>query len=579
MQRRPAYVYQALDVEEQEIRLLVLGPGQYDDPLLAGLVTISVRRSHRYNTISYVWGDPRKDSNIFIAGARLAVPKNTALALRRMRLYDTTRVVWIDADNIEERGQQVSLMGIIYRRSAGNLVHLTDDQPMAERILQVAHQVDKEARAETNNYKGLDKLIYTEAGVPKCSYRPPRRDLDIEAIWFLTQLPWFRPLWVLQEAVVSPSSMCYVGELPPCPLNLLLRTFRWLQYTSQLTEVPESNLISGFDCILALYELSDHEKGVIALRELTPSFRYLLTAAVVFERSEPRDGVFALLGIPSIQPEGIVPDYMKSTQTILQEMTLWILQRENNLNVLNLINHHEDPVEVCSWMCPYDRQFNDDWDPPMFEMTHSWACDGLEDASCLGDQPFPDIIGLAGLSVDTISSASTVCTKRIFEDDGVFAAWLFNTIVGFRDSFVNDLALALTVGRGSAGRAATEGDMAILTEYLFALSHSIDGSGVWKPGVDLGALRQAAQEACSMEYLSNRKVFTTVSGKIGVGPRIVRPGDVVTVLRGGRVPLIMRPLDGEYQLLGEAYVTYIMQGEAVHDAAVKGVKERIFIVR
>ncbi|KAK5719723.1 hypothetical protein LTR17_015174 [Elasticomyces elasticus] len=62
------------------------------------------------------------------------------------------------------------------------------------------------------------------------------------------------------------------------------------------------------------------------------------------------------------------------------------------------------------------------------------------------------------------------------------------------------------------------------------------------------------------------RLFHTASGSKGLGPKITRPGGIVTVMRGGYVPLILRPLREEYQLLGQAYVSGIMQGEAVQQA-------------
>jgi len=50
-------------------------------------------------------------------------------------------------------------------------------------------------------------------------------------------------------------------------------------------------------------------------------------------------------------------------------------------------------------------------------------------------------------------------------------------------------------------------------------------------------------------------------------------------MRGGSVPLILRPLGEEYQLLGEAYVNGIMHGEAVEQAKSTGMEERVFVIR
>ena len=83
-------------------------------------------------------------------------------------------------------------MATIYGRSAGNLIHLTDNHDMAERVIRLAHQIDKEARTETNGYDGMDHLLHTEAGALKYSPRAYREDIDRNALWFLVGLPWFR---------------------------------------------------------------------------------------------------------------------------------------------------------------------------------------------------------------------------------------------------------------------------------------------------------------------------------------------------------------------------------------------------
>ncbi|RFU30332.1 hypothetical protein B7463_g6012, partial [Scytalidium lignicola] len=46
-------------------------------------------------------------------------------------------------------------------------------------------------------------------------------------------------------------------------------------------------------------------------------------------------------------------------------------------------------------------------------------------------------------------------------------------------------------------------------------------------------------------------------------PQDAQPGDKVTILAGGKVPLILRPRGSSlYQLVGDAYVHDIMAGEA-----------------
>lgn len=59
----------------------------------------------------------------------------------------------------------------------------------------------------------------------------------------------------------------------------------------------------------------------------------------------------------------------------------------------------------------------------------------------------------------------------------------------------------------------------------------------------------------------NSSIFSTRHGRIGTGPRNARTDDYVALVRGCRVPLILRQ-DGHYfKLVGPCYVSGLMQGE------------------
>lgn len=62
------------------------------------------------------------------------------------------------------------------------------------------------------------------------------------------------------------------------------------------------------------------------------------------------------------------------------------------------------------------------------------------------------------------------------------------------------------------------------------------------------------------------RTFTTASGLLGTGPHGMQEGDVVCVLFGGRVPFVVRPIDGKgrYAFIGEAFVHGLMLGEALN---------------
>jgi len=70
-------------------------------------------------------------------------------------------------------------------------------------------------------------------------------------------------------------------------------------------------------------------------------------------------------------------------------------------------------------------------------------------------------------------------------------------------------------------------------------------------------------------YNLNRRLVTTGKSSMGLVPEVAETGDLVCVLMGCSVPVILRPVlkdgqeTGHFNLVGEAYIHGIMDGEAV----------------
>jgi hypothetical protein len=73
-----------------------------------------------------------------------------------------------------------------------------------------------------------------------------------------------------------------------------------------------------------------------------------------------------------------------------------------------------------------------------------------------------------------------------------------------------------------------------------------------------------------------RRPFITSSGRLGLGPAAMLPGDRVVVFFGAELPFILRKdNEGYYQVIGEAYVHGIMDGEIM----AMGLKSKSFDIR
>jgi hypothetical protein len=51
-------MYSPLDIERNEIRIMILEPGKWDDEINCSLKVVSLNDNPEYSTLSYVWGDP-----------------------------------------------------------------------------------------------------------------------------------------------------------------------------------------------------------------------------------------------------------------------------------------------------------------------------------------------------------------------------------------------------------------------------------------------------------------------------------------------------------------------------------------
>lgn len=80
----------------------------------------------------------------------------------------------------------------------------------------------------------------------------------------------------------------------------------------------------------------------------------------------------------------------------------------------------------------------------------------------------------------------------------------------------------------------------------------------------LGKARVEYKRGVGTNPCEYRRMGKTASGLVGFFPGGARQGDSVALLKGGRVAFILRRCPGReiWELVGEAYVHGIMEGEA-----------------
>lgn len=113
-----------------------------------------------YAAISYTWDNQRPSKEIVCDEKTLLVTENCENILIRFRVPDRISFIWIDAicinqDAVEEVGQQVGIMGDIYRLAAMVVVYLGEPTESTRQAFKYLGGFVQEELTNGNDKKGL----------------------------------------------------------------------------------------------------------------------------------------------------------------------------------------------------------------------------------------------------------------------------------------------------------------------------------------------------------------------------------------------------------------------------------------
>jgi hypothetical protein len=179
------YYYSPLSSGQESIRLLHLLPHEDESAdIQCELYEYCLQNScktHLYEALSYVWGNPEKKPRIFMHGHSFEVTVNLRAALLRLRNHSTERILWVDAicidqANQEEKGHQIQSMANIYSQANRVIVWLGE--------------------AADDSDQALEEIRVTGG---KISTYSPNKEVIEKAVLALLRRPWFRRIWVREQ--------------------------------------------------------------------------------------------------------------------------------------------------------------------------------------------------------------------------------------------------------------------------------------------------------------------------------------------------------------------------------------------
>ncbi|KAK0624203.1 heterokaryon incompatibility protein-domain-containing protein [Immersiella caudata] len=637
--------YSPLDYNAQQIRVLVVDSGELGEEIQARFEHISLEGDsathNAFHALSYCWGESTERFNITIRlGDResvLPVSPTVKRAICRLRKPNEQLRIWIDAvcinqDDLEERANQVALMGQIYSRAEEVHVWLDEEMLALDESLRLIRDVyncnhrvcpggDQCVCSGTKHILTTDELdsIIEETKSPTFGYvygvfgrhrETPYFDSvsvevsggegNINLAYFVENFfhhPWFQRVWVVQEAILAPKTTVHSAtEAVGWDEVLLLN-----EITSSLEFNSSAANLRMRTSMPSVWKTLVHDQGAL---DGTPPLTILqvFLAALDMKATDPRDKLFALLpfgretGQGKDIPPALRPDYGKPLARVLADFTRWWIAEYQSLDILSLI--HRQPARA--WrrtLCDKDPAVS----APVASPTWAVGIEGYAQWSnmtlgerfpscfraCGGRRPDQALLAsskgldlsLRGWRLGTIialgypprelvyaytgeiddGSSLNVVFHRMFDPSGRTGEWMLlgnNHDLGKEDLYM--LQRILDGHRyGHYGYLSTP-------EQLQEVLRPVEGEG--------GEIRVERCQSNGLPSCVEKCYFVTSDGRCGLCPWTAKEGDVVTILQGGKVPYLLRPLEktspGEldkYALVSECFVEGVMAGVSLED--------------
>ncbi|KAI6888141.1 hypothetical protein KC325_g1483 [Hortaea werneckii] len=580
--------YQPLDKESLEIRLLTVYPATNPSevPLKCSLshANLSQEPKPEYETISYTWGESTERKTIIVDNFRLEVPVSAERAIRRMRLRDQSRVLWIDAicidqDDIEERSNQVGIMAEIYSHASHGVIWLGDADDSTEKALESIKTACAEGCVETNEFRDLRAKIDDDGGFGR-TLEPLGFTPDFAALARLLRLPWFCRRWVIQEALLAPSNQCIIGDFEISWADALRGTVWMAHKTCSLPGYAEFRQAAGR--VLLLWLMVEHKQARTQI-----SLNAIRLSSLGSKVGDERDMVYALLGLwlklqhqTNLHPL-LAPDYHKSPDAVICDATRYMAAVDSNLNHFLSLGHRRNPdpldKKLPSWAASWHRAHDLTSDPITFSLVSKADGRGWPRRFRPPSEDSSRILSVRGKMVEQVRAVTEVIHAH---DTAGHVVAIIEQLETFLSSFNQQeselnissrLGGLLIAGIDHRHEPATEEFSAQAYAEWLKYVHRENG---WPPPwiplhecSDATLVNVTRYDSRFWDACSNRALFVTESGRLGVGPQTLEEDDLVAILYGCHFPAILRKCANSHrhEFIGVAYVEGIMFGEAVED--------------
>jgi hypothetical protein len=579
-----------------------------------------------YKALSYTWGDQNITKAILLDGHRIEVTTNLEAALRHIRgSVSDPLSIWIDAICINqkdeaEKSEQVGRMRDIYSRADEVITWLGTSSDEGRSKLAMRWIAEFGGRAKALNIGGtpdmlLKKVLERAEGIPsdlddneeQAFVRDLKRNLSSEtnpdyddlvtALQDILQRAYWSRIWIVQEVRMAAkiNFMCADGTVDMAPLHhalRLLRNFRQWQLVKLGYDVSGGPL-AHVDSGLQRQVLQTNPSNPIDLLKVSRTSGMpmisLLRRLQDFKASDPRDRVFALLGLARDAKElGLKPNYSKSCEQVYTELSR-SLMRHGYFDVLMHCIHEPHSkgsrLKLQSWVRDWAVRTTC---APLQQRAAIQSKDSAvrtvlqPEFKASGMRAQPEIQNAEGAHWNDPIALSAITIGQVFRvgeqwrEDEV-GHWLrsHETLAQRPECrHSNPQERSRAIWR----TAVADQDVRNHRDKPRLSAQTVDRLGVAFEGVPLGSIEPQMLVQNGLGHYAEeihavgrgRRPFLTSSGHLAIGPEELVVGDHIVIVLEAPVPYVLRPRDhgSGFLFIGEAYVHDCMDGEVAGDDAV-----------
>lgn len=588
-------------LDDREFRLIRIFPAAADEPICCELFVVSLdQEGLDYDALSYTWGDPKVTEPILCNGTDIEVTAHLAIALRAFRYpSEKTRILWADAvcidqSDLEERSQQVSMMGELYSSATKVLVWLgsaeTKDEEAIEIVTMAMQYVTvmyKESFKDENRPKPHTLSEVCSVQQLLTIFAEEGRDRLVPSLRILFTRPYWERIWCVQEIYFAREIEIWIGShmIP----GRIAGVFAWWMLRQRGREFYQLPREVFRWLPFGSSQLSVHSKFFDPrVHTIWPDFLETMASHQRYKATDNRDRIYGLMNLSAMCEKKLTVqiDYKVPYELMIQNLVKGTIEQRSDLGVLTYVNASALGKGFPSWIPRWDLGLaRASPHTPVYygglrsyqDLSSKFPSRAL-DTSLVGFGT-QGALELPGVSFDHIRQVSDQM-KPVAESvvlsyldaDPVAREW-FNM-------------LSSHTMKGMAARGMTQWPQDIV--YRIATTFTGGATSMLKGGFgtfleqlhpltdvgkrylrDFWAFATRRKDTDDPEYdgrewslmaamsCQHNHLFMTNNRYLGVAPHGTQVGDVVVVLDGGYYPFILRKAAGdndEYQLIGGGFV-------------------------